>query len=387
MTTNSDNSDTQSAGRRLRVGILIALFCFILLQGVNLIFRMQARDHGKMIGHLAPFEFESFGAIVAGTGTDYENPERLGPTTVIGLGQTLVLIDCGMGSAQALRLAEIPVRQIETVYLTSLLPENVLGLDDLLFASWLSIEPREKPLRLVGPPGTRVFAERLLAAYRTSIDAKHQALHLPETGLAFDVIEIEAAPPAPSVASALNSSAANTALAENSSPASENSSAEAHGRSSADWSEERTGVAPSGNSKITVHASVLRNSNVSGLAYRFEAAGKSIAIAGIDWDAAAVTQLAKGADVLIHEAFYWDPRAQLEASGMDQATLDRLAKEANLHAAASDVARIAAGAGVKTLVLTRLRPPPMYGWQFLRLLGPEFHGRIVVARDGEIIKP
>lgn len=347
MTTNSDNSDAHSASRRLRIGIVIALFCFILLQGVNLIFRMQARDHGKMIGHLAPFEFESFGAIVAGTGTDYENPERLGPTTVIGLGQTLVLVDCGMGSAQALRLAEIPVRQIETVYLTSLLPENVLGLDDLLFASWLSIEPREKPLRLVGPPGTRVFAERLLAAYRTSIEAKRQALHLPEAGLALEAVEIEAS----------------------------------------NWSEERANISSPENAKIIVHASVLDGGTTSGIAYRFEAGGKAIAVAGIDWDSAAVTQLAKGADVLIHEAFYWDPRAQLEASGIDQATLDRLAKEAALHAAASDVARIAADAGVKTLVLTRLRPPPMYGWQFLRLLGPEFHGRIVAAKDGEKIKP
>lgn len=403
MTTNSSQptaSDAQTASRRLRVAILIALFCFILLQGVNLVFRMQARDHGKMIGHLDLFEFESFGAIVAGTGTDYENPTRLGPTTVIGLGKSLVLVDCGMASAQALRNAEIPVRQIETIYLTSLLPENVLGLDDLLFASWLSIEPREKPLRLVGPPGTRALAEHLIASYRTSIEAKRQALHLPETGLAFEVIEIDAAPTgstlssvAPEAVDAVTTDFATpaTADAETAAKATRSGRAAAQGSAAADWSEAvPSSAVPSSvesTAQIHVHASVLSGPALTGIAYRFEAAGKAIVVTGVNWDPTTVARLAQAADVLIHEAYYWDPRAQREESGMDQATLDRLAKEANLHAAASDVARVAAEANVKTLVLTRLRPPPMYGWQFLRLLGPEFHGRIVVANDGEKITP
>ncbi len=388
MTTNSSSpghSDAQSASRRLRVGILIALLCFILLQGINLIFRMQARDHGKMIGHLPPFEFEKFGAILAGTGTDYENPTRLGPTTVIGLGQTLALVDCGMASAQALRNAGIPVRQIETIYLTSLLPENVLGLDDLLFASWLSIEPREKPLRLVGPPGTRALAERLLAAYRTSIDAKRQALHLPDTGLAFDVIEIQTGQAAASIDASTSDSVrpkADVAATE----AAENSNSTTLDSSAPDWVEELPST-PKNVTQIRVHASASNDAAFAKIVYRFEAAGKAIVVTGVDGDPSTVTRLAKDADVLIHEAYYWDPRAQLAESGMDPTTLDRLAKESSLHTAASDVARIAADAGVKTLVLTRLRPPPMYGWQFLRLLGPEFHGRIVVANDGETITP
>ena len=40
--------------------------------------------------------------------------------------------------------------------LSSLLPENTVGLDDLLLTGWL--DGREAPLRVVGPAGTAEFA-------------------------------------------------------------------------------------------------------------------------------------------------------------------------------------------------------------------------------------
>jgi ribonuclease BN (tRNA processing enzyme) len=51
------------------------------------------------------------------------------------------------------------------------------------------------------------------------------------------------------------------------------------------------------------------------------------------------------------------------------------------------VGGIAARAGVKTLVLVRLRPPPIYDIQITSEIGPTFDGRIVIPDDGDEITP
>ena len=65
----------------------------------------------------------------------------------------------------------------------------------------------------------------------------------------------------------------------------------------------------------------------------------------------------------------------------------RLEAEAALHTPLASVGELAARAGVETLVLVRLRPPPIYDFQITRLVGDRFGGRIVVADDGDEIRP
>ena len=62
-----------------------------------------------------------------------------------------VLVDAGRGVAESLRAARIPVPQPDTLLLTSLLPENTVGLDDLLLTGWLEgrarAPARDRPAR------------------------------------------------------------------------------------------------------------------------------------------------------------------------------------------------------------------------------------------------
>ena len=133
--------------------------------------------------------FEDITAVTIGTGSAYENPQRLGPSTAIALGDTVVLVDAGRGVSEALRVSEIPLRQPQAVYLTSLLPENTVGLDDLLLTGWL--QPRETPLRIVGPPGTEALTQGLLEAHGIGREYLASSLGLSPQGAVFAVEEIE----------------------------------------------------------------------------------------------------------------------------------------------------------------------------------------------------
>ena len=53
----------------------------------------------------------------------------------------------------------------------------------------------------------------------------------------------------------------------------------------------------------------------------------------------------------------------------------------------SRLQQVAQRAGVRTLVLVRLRPPPVYDLQVTSVVGRRFDGRIVLPEDGDEIRP
>ncbi len=280
-------------------------------------------------------EYEDITAVTVGTGTAYENPQRLGPVTAIALGERIALVDAGRGVSEALRIAEIPIRQPEAVYLTSLLPENTVGLDDLLFTGWLS--PRTTPLRVVGPPGTAALAKRLLEAHRAGSEHLGEAIGLDAQGATFTVEEIDG-----------------------------------------DDFEETIGA-------LRVRAAPVSAGAFAQYAYRFEAGRKSIVVSGVGPDLEALARFADGAWVLVAEGFLADAvDAAIEAGADDP---DRLQREAALHRDIVDVAAAAERAGVLGLVYTRLRPPPLFDSQYEQPAAQQFSGRIAIAADGNEFKP
>jgi len=131
--------------------MILVLGVVSLIAGVFLSCQMwRYRDLAEGIAWLEDRHFERATLIAVGTGGAAENLRRLGPATAIGVGTRIVLVDAGRGVADALRHCAIPIAQPDTLLLTSLLPENTLGLDDLLLTGWNT--PRAKPLRLLGPP-------------------------------------------------------------------------------------------------------------------------------------------------------------------------------------------------------------------------------------------
>jgi len=292
------------------------------------------REVASGVAWLEARNFERLSAVTLGTGSAYENPQRLGPSTAIAIGDQVVLVDAGRGVAEALRKAEIPVDQARQVFLTSLLPENTVGLDDLLLTGWMA--PRRAPLALVGPPGTRALADALLAAHGPAIEMLATRVGLPASGAVLDVTEVADV-----------------------------------------WSSEV--------GELTVRAASVGRDGLPQLAYRFEARGRSIVVSGAGPERRALTALAKGALVLIAEGFHADSvEMAIEAGAPDP---ERLRAEAALHTPFVEIGKIATDAGVAALVLTRLRPPPLFDAQYQDPLESVFSGRIELSGDGDTFSP
>jgi ribonuclease Z len=311
--------------------LLIAVVAAIAMAGWFATWGMwRYADAVRDLGPLETRQFEAPTLILLGTGGEIENPSRLGPAIGFASGSTVLLADAGRGVAGKLRAASIALTQPTSVYLTSLLPENTVGLDDLLSSGWRA--GRERPLRLVGPPGTVALARGLEASQASATAALSAQLGLHVEGARFAVEELDAP-----------------------------------------WA---------GNEgDITVVARPLSGGPLFSLGFRFEAAGRSAVVAGADRDPEQLAELARGVTALVHGAVFADSvRAAVEAGAEDAARIER---EASLQISLRELAGVAREAGAAHLVLVRLRPPPLFDFQFELLVSESYDGRVVVGRDGD----
>lgn len=121
---------------------------------------------------------------------------------------------------------------------------------------------------------------------------------------------------------------------------------------------------------------------LTSVARRLEADGRILVFSGDTTASASImVELARGADVLVHECY--------SAPGIERWVADRSAGYAaamsrgfrNSHSEVTEVARVAAEAGVKTLVLTHLNEGEREE-ELIALARPHFAGEIIVAADG-----
>ncbi|MBW2542061.1 MAG: hypothetical protein JRF15_08220 [Deltaproteobacteria bacterium] len=314
----------------LVVVALVAAMAWVLTCGA-----WRLEEEVERVGPLDARNFARLTVITAGTGERHENPARRGPATAVGFGERIVLVDAGRALADALRLARIPAAQPDSVYLTSLLPENVVGLDDFLLISW--INGRETPLRVVGPPGTRALADALIGAHRAGIAARAGGMGIRSDAPQIEIVEI------------------------------------ADG-----WSEQL--------GDLEVRAGALPGGPIDAFAYRFEARGRSAVIAGTGWAEAELVEFARGANLLVHEAVYI-PTPEIAKQMEFDEDPELLLRAAREHTAIDAVGALAQRAGVESLVLIRMRPPPIYALQITSVVNDTFDGRIAVAEDGDEFTP
>ena len=117
-------------------------------------------------------------------------------------------------------------------------------------------------------------------------------------------------------------------------------------------------------------------------AYRFDAKDRSIVISGDTAYAPELAEFAKGADVLIHEAMYLPAIEKLVQQNPGATRLRQHLLAA--HTSTEDVGRVAARAGVKTVVLSHLVPgddPSITDEQWSDGVRKYFKGKIVVGKD------
>jgi ribonuclease BN (tRNA processing enzyme) len=129
---------------------------------------------------------------------------------------------------------------------------------------------------------------------------------------------------------------------------------------------------------VTVTCAVVDHPLVPlALAYRFACPDRSIVFSGDTHASANLVALAKGADVLVHEVLHLPSAPGAEGSALRKHIVDS-------HTTVEEAGRIAAEAGVKTLVLSHFVPsesPRVSDEQWLAGARAHFSGTIVVGRD------
>src|SRR3989475_3771205 len=137
------------------------------------------------------------------------------------------------------------------------------------------------------------------------------------------------------------------------------------------------------NADVKVTAALVRHPPiVHAYAYRFDAADRAIVISGDTTYSPELIALAKGADVLVSEVMHLAGLESLLKRVPNAATLREHLLAS--HIVTEDLGRLAAAAGVKTLVLTHFVPPDdnsITDDMWMEGVRKHYKGEIVVGRD------
>lgn len=263
-----------------------------------------------------------------GTGCPPPNPRRRGPATLFARGDVRFLVDAGSGVAARLVEAGRRVFELERVFLTHLHSDHVIDLGHLVLSRW--IVGQDRPLEVFGPAGTRAHVEKLLALWEWDVEVRRSHMHDREP-LRVGVTEIE------------------------------------------------EGVVFSAGG-VTVTAFAVEHEPVKpAFGFVLEGGGRRVVISGDTRPCENLVRHARGADVLIHECT--DATQAAWSPGCGWPTREAKVRDlASYHTGPDEVGKVAARAGVATLVLTHLMPgsdPADVAARVAR----DFTGKIVVGED------
>lgn len=257
---------------------------------------------------------------------------RAAPAQAIVVGDRIYLVDCGDGVARQFALAKLPLSQLRAVFITHQHSDHNAGYGPLFLLGWNA--GIRQPVDTYGPPPLVAMTRHLFEAYEYDITLRMKDEGQPPLVPLVRPHEITA----PGIV----------------------------------FSDDRVRVTAALN-----HHPPIEHS----FAYRIDTADRSIVISGDTAYSENVLALARGADVLVHEVFlraFWErPDAPL-TPGVRRHIIAS-------HTDIDDVSRLAAGAGVKTLVLTHVVPSEPTGavaddvW--IAGAKKHFRGEVILGRD------
>lgn len=274
--------------------------------------------------------------ILLGTaGGPRPKPGRNAPAQVLLVGDTPYLIDCGNGVARQLVLAGVPLRSVHHLFLTHHHSDHNADYGTLLLLAWSS--GLADPVDAWGPPPLAEITRLFLAMSARDIDVR-----MADEGrvpLAPLIRPHELAGP---------------------------------------------GVVME-DANVRVRCAVVRHPMMTpAYAYRFDTADRSVVISGDTAPSDALVELARGADLLVHEAMYL-PAVDRIVGGAGDANAATLRRHLlDSHTTAEDAGRIARRAGVGTLALSHLVPsddPEVTEAMWREAAESTFGGRVIVGRD------
>lgn len=261
------------------------------------------------------------------------NSGRRNPSTLLLINGVPYVVDCGYGTSRQLLAAGVPLSNLRYIFITHHHSDHNLEYGTVVYNAWITgLSVR---LDAYGPPGLKKMTHAFLDYMKFDIDTRIQDEGRPDLRrlvLAHDF--------------------------------------------------DRPGIVLQ-NDDVKVTAGLVRHPPINqAYAFRFDAKDRSIVISGDTTYAPGLAELARGADVLVHEVMFV-PGIEALLKRVPNATRLREHLLAS-HTVPEDVGRVAARAGVKTLVLSHFVPgddPSITDDQWAEGVRKHFTGRIIVGKD------
>jgi len=263
-----------------------------------------------------------------GTGCPQADPDRMGPSALIEGGGARVVVDLGSGVTQRLIQAGTRGSNLDLVLITHLHSDHVIDLYQLIVSAWH--QGRDRPQRIVGPPGTRGFVEATMTLWRDEREMRIRHEKRPSTAaLEVAVEEVEDG-----------------------------------------WAGQFAG--------LTVRAVQVDHQPIPyALGFVFDDGVCRAAMSGDTRYCPALIDAARGADLLVHECFV---HAEMQ-SAPGVRTAETVAAVAGYHTLSSEVGKVAREAGVGVLALTHFVPTRFDRAAVLAEVRADFDGPILVGED------
>ena len=138
---------------------------------------------------LAPDEFR---VTLLGTGSPAPVMRRFGPGVLVQAGGRNLLIDSGRGVTQRLFQLGIKLGAVDTLFITHLHSDHIVGIPDLWLTGWLEAgyAQRKGPFRVMGPAGSKNLMDGLVKAFDWDIKARIADQNLDPANLKPEVTEV-----------------------------------------------------------------------------------------------------------------------------------------------------------------------------------------------------
>ncbi len=263
-----------------------------------------------------------------GTGCPVVDAHRYGPAQVVRHGGTTVLVDCGSGVTQRMVQAGLDGREVDAVLLTHLHSDHIVDLFQLVISSWH--QGRDRPQRVIGPPGTYRYVDGLVSLWQTEMEQR---------------IAHELRPSALALQTEVTEIAAGEAL---------------------EFGALRVRA-------VAVDHQPVRHA----YGYVFETGEAKLAMSGDTRPCDALVEAARDADLLLHEVFV-HRELQVEDGVRTAETIEQVAA---YHTLSSDVGKVAARAGAKWLALTHFVPPDCDTDALYEEVRRDFAGPVTIGAD------
>ncbi|MER9601486.1 MBL fold metallo-hydrolase [Mesorhizobium sp. M0243] len=258
-------------------------------------------------------------------------------SSLLQIGGRSIVVDCGLGVTRGLVDAGISLKSLDLIFITHLHSDHVLELGPLIHTAWTA--GLAAPVHVFGPPGTDHYWQRFCQAMDFDIEIRVVDEGRPDIRDLVSIVEFG-----------------------------EGQVLEQGG--------------------LTVSALRVEHPPVTDcFALRFEHGGKSVVFSADTAFFPPLTEFARSADILVHEAMLEEGIERLVARTGNGARL----KEHLLasHSFAEEAGSVASDAGVKRLVLNHLIPaddPGIGEADWTAAVRKTWAGDLTIARDGLVVE-